>query len=406
MRNRASMGSTDVPGSDEIDHLGPPLDRRGRPSTAQLRRDADPSAQRAPVEGSTQLTEIGRDLPTERERWARGDAASERGPQAAPVDLGPEQIEGAAAEAAFGDTGPGAESRQRSRQHQLAQIERDARATRGNLRNLEPRPQPSGAEARIDLIEPKLPIAPPAIDGDVASLDPGDVQLGDPDSPSYPGRCSGPRDLGSDLGLAVELVVEADCLCESPEGNVALHAQRQLGAAVPGTAHLAVHPHRLPLPAQADPPDGNQIGREPALHGDPVDLLAPARRVHAQRVEPARYVEIAGHGPRRDIGASDLDGHVGCRLAYRGVAALDAYASDADPESPDLDVPGQREDTDAGRFRPRHGHVQPKIGGEGGEGDLAAPQARDVDVHVDGRGVDQDAVRRGTGHVEVHQRQP
>ena len=59
-------------------------------------------------------------------------------------------------------------------------------------------------------------------------------------------RLGGAGDVGDDLGLAVDRLVEPDRLGESSEGDVALHAQRKLAARNEGVADFAVELHSPP----------------------------------------------------------------------------------------------------------------------------------------------------------------
>ena len=169
------MGSSGATAGHEVRDLGSPLDRRGLAATGQLRRDAGPSAQRSEAHGSADLLEIDVELPAHGERAARGDAAVERRGEASPGGSSPGQVDAAIADQAFGHRRPGTEGRQRSGQHDFAQIERDGGAAGRDRHHLETAPQPSGAEAGLDVIHAELVIAPLTLDGDVLSRDRGEA---------------------------------------------------------------------------------------------------------------------------------------------------------------------------------------------------------------------------------------
>lgn len=143
-----------------------------------------------------------------------------------------------------------------------------------------------------------------------------------------------------------------------------MEAQRQLAARDPWMAHLAVDLHRLALPAPADLPDADEIGREPAVDRHLIDLLMAAERVEVERLEPGGNVEISLRGAGRDVAARDLERPRGVRLSNDGVGALDSYRPDADTEGSDVDVPGQRKDVGAARGRSGHSHLEVEISGE------------------------------------------
>ena len=159
----------------EVRDLGSPLDRRGLAATGQLRRDARPSAQRSEAHGSADLLEIDVERPARGERASRGDAAVERRGEASPGGSSSGQVDAAIADQAFGDRRPGTEGRQRSGQHHFTQIERHGGAAGRDRHHLETAPQPSGAEAGLDVIHAELVIAPLTLDGDVLSRDRGEA---------------------------------------------------------------------------------------------------------------------------------------------------------------------------------------------------------------------------------------
>ena len=129
-----------------------------------------------------------------------GDATVERGREAAPGGLGSGQVDAAVADPAFGDRRPGAEARQGPGQHDLAQIERDARAAGGDRRRFETAPQSPGAEAGLNVVQAERVIGPLAVDGDVrAATAAGPAR--ESDSPGDPRRGDGAGDLGGDLAL-------------------------------------------------------------------------------------------------------------------------------------------------------------------------------------------------------------
>src|SRR5262245_44013777 len=139
-------------------------------------------------------------------------------------------------------------------------------------------------------------------------------------------------------------MIQRGGLREGREGNVTVDAQRQLVAGNPWVADLADQTHLFAFPVPADLPDADQVGRQPAIDGDPVELPVAPEGVDAKRGETTGDAEVSRLRPGGHVGAGDRDGPGGLRVADRGVAALDAYAPNADTKGPDLDVPGQGKD--------------------------------------------------------------
>src|SRR5262249_53414525 len=152
--------------------------------------------------------------------------------------------------------------------------------------------------------------------------------------------------------------------------------------------------HFFAFPVPADLPDADQVGRQPAIEGDPVELPVAPEGVDAKRGETTGDGEVSRLRPGGHVGAGDRDGPGGLRVADRGVAALDAYAPNADTKGPDLDVPGQGKDPGAVRLMTGHRHVEVEIVRENGDGELPAPDAREVEAHGDGPGAEPHALGR------------
>src|SRR5262249_41591272 len=157
----------------------------------------------------------------------------------------PGQIDAAIADHALGDASRRTEFRQRSRQHQLTQIEHHARAAQLDPRGLEPGSDSPGTHVSLNVVEAELLIDPLTIDEDVVSRNPGEAQLGDADAPGYRRRGHRTFHLSGDLRLAVQPIDATDCLRHGADGDLTLRAQRKLAAGDPWTPHLAADLHRF-----------------------------------------------------------------------------------------------------------------------------------------------------------------
>ena len=261
------MGSTARPGGDEVGDLDASLDR-GRPVAAgQIRRDGGPSAERAEIQGPGDLPEIGGQRRVDREGRAGGDATGQRSGEAGPGELGTGQVDPAVVDAALGGRRPGAEAAQGSRQHDLAEIEGDARAAGGVGCRLETAADARGAQADLHVVQAKRLICPPGLDGD-------------------PSR-------------AVHRLIGAGGLRERREGDVPAEAQGRLAASRP-TAGAPRRRGAASRRASASRAPGCGSDRRRAGHRASSDRAARggrARRDAASRADPRRRGRPPGAGP-------------------------------------------------------------------------------------------------------------
>ena len=144
------------------------LDRRSR-ATSRLRRDASPSAAGQPM--ARLISQIDVERPA-RHGGVEGDAAVER-------RGGPRRVARARASRyrrggwAFGDRRPGTRTSEIGQHHFTPSATCWRRRSRSAPRR--DAPQPSGAEAGLDVIHAELVIAPLTLDGDVLSRDRGEA---------------------------------------------------------------------------------------------------------------------------------------------------------------------------------------------------------------------------------------
>ena len=207
-------------------------------------------------------------------------------------------------------------------------------------------------------------------------------------------RLPGPLGFDGDLDLAVDHLIGAGRVREGGEREVAIQAQGDLAVVHPRASDLADEPQRFTLPAPGDLAKADDVGGEAAVERDLVELLPAAHGVDAERAQLPGHLEVASHGPGRDVGARDLEVHAGLRHADHDVAARDPDPTDADAYGTRLERLRERKERGAAPGRGGNREVQVEVGGDGGDGELPAPQARDVDAHVDGPSPDQHAGRR------------
>ncbi len=145
-----------------------------------------------------------------------------------------------------------------------------------------------------------------------------------------------------------------------------------------------------------------------AVQIEAIELLAEAERLHAQCLDLPGDIEVPGGWPPRDVRSRDLDGHRGLRIADRRVPVRHPQRADADAKRPGREVLGQGEEGGAAGAVAGQRHREVEIGGAGRHDELSAPQAGDVDAHVDGRRAEADAAwrRRAGRHVDVVEREP
>ena len=395
-------------GDYEIAELGSPRDRRGLAAACQLRRHGGPSSRLADGHGPAQLPKIARCSAAHRELGAGGKAAVDGRREAAPGGLGSDHVDAAVADPAFRGCRARAEIGQGPGKHDLAQVERDGGAPARSGDGLEAAPQRSPSDAGSNVVDAEPVIHPLTIDGDLPDRDLAERQLRNTDLAGDARGFRGAGDLGGDSCRAADRLIDLGDPRERLDRHVPRRAQGERAGGRPRVAQLSFELHRLAMPAPADLSDPDHVRREPAVDHDLVDLLATAGGVRAEHIEAARDVGVSRRRPGDDVSARDLDGQRGLRMVDHGVAALHPDAPDADADGARLDVLGEREESGATRLCIGRRHLEVDIARERGDGELPAPQARDVDAHVDGRRAEADATgrRRARRYQEVDDRHP
>ena len=206
-------------------------------------------------------------------------------------------------------------------------------------------------------------------------------------------RPAGPPAVERDLDRPVDRLLGAGDVRQRGEREVAVQVQRHLAVGRPRPVHRAGQPERSAVPAPGDLANADGVGAEPPVEAHLLELLAAALRLDAKGAEAPGHLEVARGGPPRDVGARDVERDAGLRHAEHDVTAPDAQATDADVHGASLERLGQREERRSARAFRGNREVQAQPGGEGGDGELPAPEARDVQAHVDGRGAQLQVVR-------------